>query len=221
MPLPGFDGARPVELNSRNTLAPVESTPYRLMLGAYDVYWLQLTRERSASDVVLETGDGPAIRTDRLKLPLTRYDATQLAHALQPYVARQRWFGDRARTITDTTVVDAFELAPGEDGGSPSWGVGVQMEFDTGESSRYITVLHRADGSGTTRSSTPPSPVNWPARSCAAASIPGGRGSLRGQPAAAPSGSTGRRSPAARSAASRATRRTSSRTAGCSSCSAV
>jgi maltose alpha-D-glucosyltransferase/alpha-amylase len=182
VPLPGFDGARPVELNSRNTLAPVEATPYRLMVGPHDVYWLQLTRERSPSEVVLETGAGPAIRGERIKLPLSRYDANQLAHALQPYIARQRWFGDRTRTITDSTVVDAFELAPGEDGGSPSWGVGVQLEFDSGEPTRYIAVLHRRDGQWHDAFVDPTFAGQLARSILRGASIPGGRGNLRGQP---------------------------------------
>ena len=182
VPLPDFEGVRPVELSSRNTLAAIDGGPYRLTLGAHDVYWLLLHRGPSPSDAVIETGAGPAIRAERLKLPLSRYDATQLARALQPYIARQRWFGDRARAITDTAVVDAFEMAPGQDGGSPSWGVGVQMEFDTGEPARYIAVLHRTDGEWHDAFVDPTFAGQLTRTILRGGSIPGGRGNLRGQP---------------------------------------
>jgi len=180
VPLPGFEGTVPIELNSRNAIAPVESTPYRLMIGPYDVYWLQLRRIVATDDTAVEVGAGPAIRAERIKVPLSRFDSAQLARALQPYIARQRWYGDRARNITDTTVVDAFEMAPGTNGSSPSWGVGVQMEFDSGEPSRYISVLRRADG-GWHDAFTDPTFASQLARTILrSGSIPGGRGSLRG-----------------------------------------
>ncbi|MEO5898653.1 MAG: maltose alpha-D-glucosyltransferase, partial [Ilumatobacteraceae bacterium] len=148
VPLPGFEGVRPIELNSGNPLAGVESTPYRLMLGPHDVYWLQLSRSVEPETAIIETGAPPAIGMERLRLPLSRIDSTKLAKALQPSIARQRWFGDRHRNITDTAVIDAFEVstATTKQGSSPTWLVGVQMEFDEGEPARYITVLRRADG---------------------------------------------------------------------------
>ncbi len=147
IPLQGFEGVRPIELNSHNALARIESTPYRLMLGAHDVYWLRVSRAGEAQ-ARIEIGAPPEIGMDRLRLPLSRIDATRLAKALQPSIAQQRWFGDRHRTIAETTVIDAFELATAStrQGSSPSWLVGVQMEFDVGEPARYIVVLRRAGG---------------------------------------------------------------------------
>ncbi len=180
VPLAGFEGTVPIELNSSNAIAPVESTPYRLMIGPYDVYWLQLRPMVAQHDTSVEIGAGPAIRAERIKVPLSRFDSAQLARALQPYIARQRWYGDRARNITDTTVVDAFEMAPGTNGASPSWGVGVQMEFDSGEPSRYISVLRRADGVWHDAFTDPTFAAQLARTILRGGSIPGGRGSLRG-----------------------------------------
>ena len=40
-------------------------------------------------------------------------------------MATQRWFADKNRTITDTSIVDAIELA------ESLWWVAVQVDFDS------------------------------------------------------------------------------------------
>ena len=147
IPLSAWEGVRPIELNSHNPLGAIEAAPYRLMLGPHDVYWLQLRRENEPESTI-EVGAPPQIGLERLRLPLSRIDATKLARALRPWIARQRWFGDRHRNITDVAISDAFELstAATRQGSSPAWLLGVQMEFDEGEPARYVAVLRRDDG---------------------------------------------------------------------------
>jgi maltose alpha-D-glucosyltransferase/alpha-amylase len=182
VPLAEFAGVRPVELSSGNPLAAVEGTPYRLMLGPHDVYWLKLSRAVEP-DAIFELGAPPSIGGDHLRLPLSRYDAARVAKALRPYIASQRWFGDRHRNIVDTTVIDAFEIDTGSGTGrTPAWGVGVQVDFDEGEPVQYIAVLRHQDGAWHD-AFTDPSFAGVLARTIVkGGSVPGGAGSLRGRP---------------------------------------
>ncbi|MEO5722834.1 MAG: phosphotransferase, partial [Ilumatobacteraceae bacterium] len=170
-------------------LAAIEERPYRLMLGAHDVYWLRLSpvNEAHASNQdVLET-----LPFNRLRLPLSGYDAARLAKGLQPYIAGQRWFGDRHRRITETSLVDAVEIDTSASG-SPSWGVVVRMEFAEGESVHYVAVLRhdevsapdgRVKGEWRDAGTDPSFAAELTRLVARAGSVTGSKGSLRGRPA--------------------------------------
>ncbi len=173
IPLAGFEGMRPVELNSRNALAPVESTPYRLMLGPHDVYWLQLRRARRRrptsssrqvparrSATIDSSCRSPATTPHSWPRPCSRTSpasgGSATGHGRSP---RPRW-STRSRWPPAWTVVRPRGAS------ACRWSSTPASPLATSPSCTVPT------GSGTTRSSIRPSPANWRAPSCAAARSP-------------------------------------------------
>ena len=133
IPLPDYVDVRPVELAGGASLAAIDAHDYRLTLGPHDVFWLRL------ADGVHASGEheppAATIDLEPFTLPLNRRATTALLSAMRPYLVQQRFFGDRHRRITDTSVVDAIELDNGL-----VW-VLVQLDFDSGEPAQYSIVL--------------------------------------------------------------------------------
>ncbi len=133
IPLGDYRGVRPVELLGGSVLAPIEHDDYRLTLGPHDVFWLGLA-EPSVGKPGIETSAAISALAP-LELPLNRRDRAALLKAVRSHMLTQRWFGDKHRTITDTSVVDAIEIA------ESLWWVAVQVDFDSGEPAQYVVVL--------------------------------------------------------------------------------
>src|SRR4051794_3043300 len=132
IPLQQYRDHRPVELAGCAVLAPIDDGDSRLTLGPHDVFWLRLGQVATSN-----AGDGvPAtIALERFELPLDRRTTSALVSAVRPYIVEQRWFGDRHRRITDTSVLDVIEI------GESLWWVVVQFDFDVGEPAQYALVL--------------------------------------------------------------------------------
>ncbi len=137
IPLAGYAGVSPVELAGGAVLSPIEEADYRITLGPHDVFWLRLASpvygELAATRPGAASMAGLSIMP--LRLPLDRRSTAALLAAARSFIAEQRWFGDRARTITDTAIVDAVEL------NDSLWWVLVQIDFDSGEPAQYALVL--------------------------------------------------------------------------------
>ena len=142
IPLAGYDGIRPVELAGGAVLAAVENGSYRLTLGPHDVFWLKLPTAQEPANVLV--APSPVLSIAPLKLPLNRRDTAALLTAVRPFIVAQRWFGDRHRTITDTSIVDAIEID------DQLWWVTVQLDFDSGEPAQYVLMLGAPADAATT-----------------------------------------------------------------------
>ena len=132
IPLADYRGVRPVEMLGGSVLGKVTRDDYTLTLGAHDVFWIALPEPLEGEN----SPQLPAISAlDPLKLPLNRRDTSALLKAARTHMLGQRWFGDKNRTITDTSIVDAIEVDRG------LWWVCVQVDFDSGEPALYVEVL--------------------------------------------------------------------------------
>ena len=137
IPLGAYVGVSPVELAGGAVLAPIDDRDYRITLGPHDVFWLRLGRTAPIDALPLAPGTTSmaGLSVMPLRLPLDRRSTAALLNAARPFIAEQRWFGDRSRTITDTAVVDAVEIHSG------LWWVLIQLDFDNGEPAQYALVL--------------------------------------------------------------------------------
>ncbi len=112
-----FAGLQPVEMLGYVPFPPIDETPYALTLAPYSFFWLELQATVSKSlDAAPEvTMESP---TQVLKLAdlLQGGKLEQLQSMLPAYLAKQRWFGGKSRTIktasiSSTTPIDDAVLA--------------------------------------------------------------------------------------------------------------
>ncbi|MCU1400466.1 MAG: alpha amylase, catalytic subdomain [Acidimicrobiales bacterium] len=136
IPLGDYRGVSPVELAGGAVLSPIDDRDYRLTLGPHDVFWLRLAHAVPAElDAMPASSSMSGLSVMPLRLPLDRRSTSALLTAARPYITEQRWFGDRARTVTDTAIVDAVALH------DELWWILVQVDFDSGEPALYALVL--------------------------------------------------------------------------------
>jgi maltose alpha-D-glucosyltransferase/alpha-amylase len=115
-----YAGRQPVEMLGYVPFPPIDETPYALTLAPYSFFWLELqpapSAPRTVEPVVTLTDD---MANDHTTTPVTLHDAMPVTagmpspsivelvddhraaiEALLPaYVAQQRWFGGKSRTI--------------------------------------------------------------------------------------------------------------------------
>ena len=147
VPLAGFEGTVPIELNSRNALAPVESTPYRLMIGPYDVYWLQLRRDASPGRHVARDRRraGDPRRADQAAAQPLRLGAAGPCPAAvhRPPAVVRRSGPDTSPTPPSST---RSRWRPAPTAARRRGASACRWSSTAASRSRYISVLRRADG---------------------------------------------------------------------------
>ena len=129
MSLPDHKGVEPVELFGQTSFDPIGEGGYRVTIGPHDFYWLRLCAAVPVTTPVVPTTPGD------LTVPMNRARTTMVTDLLPAYLVRQRWFGDRDRSITDIGVLDQVPL-----GGHAAAGL-TQVEFATGEPQTYFVPL--------------------------------------------------------------------------------
>jgi maltose alpha-D-glucosyltransferase/alpha-amylase len=139
-----FLGATPIELFGNSEFPSIGDLPYFITLGPHGFYWFSLESEpdeatplRQSFEVAGEWEElfsGPALREFEAFLPA--------------YLARRRWFAQKARTITKTSLVDdvPLPLVPGRRSETVAHLLVVQVELDHGSPERYSLPLSFATG---------------------------------------------------------------------------
>src|ERR1700722_4944826 len=105
--LPELEGALPVEMLGYVDFPPIGKQPYRLTLGPYGFFWLELhaqTKPRETTDAELDSSPLAADSWERVVEGAGRYRLESLL--LPGYFTRQRWFGAKARRIQSAKIVD-------------------------------------------------------------------------------------------------------------------
>jgi maltose alpha-D-glucosyltransferase / alpha-amylase len=140
--LPELEGATPVEMLGYVDFPPIGKQPYRLTLGPYGFFWLELHGEAKAleaSGAVLDSSPLVADSWDRVLEGAGRY---RLESVLLPdYLVKQRWFGGKARRIRATKIADWMALPD-----SNAVFVLVQIHYEKGDSDQYLVPLSLAFG---------------------------------------------------------------------------
>jgi maltose alpha-D-glucosyltransferase / alpha-amylase len=139
-----FCGATPIELFGNSEFPSVGDLPYFITLGPHGFYWFSLEQETDES-APLRPSFEVAGGWDELfsGLALREFEAF-----LPEYIARRRWFVQKARNITKASVVDYVPLpaAPGRRSEHVALLLIVQVELDHGSPERYSLPLSFATG---------------------------------------------------------------------------
>jgi maltose alpha-D-glucosyltransferase/alpha-amylase len=144
-----FRGAVPVELSGNQEFPPIGDLPYFITLGSHGFFWFSLECEPEQ----LLAGR-PSFAVSGPWTSLFEGPTGQAFESwLETYLAERRWFGQKTRTITSASIVEAVPVP------SPPHGYGngsardavatiliVQLEFDQGASERYTLPVAFVEG---------------------------------------------------------------------------
>jgi maltose alpha-D-glucosyltransferase/alpha-amylase len=133
--LSAFKGMVPVELSGSTRFPAIGERPYFLNLGPFAFYWFVLERQREEADVVA-TEEVPLIGAKTMSEVFADRNRDALGRALERYVSSRRWFGGKAKTISDVRVTDSVQL--GRDAGHLAL---IEVEYADAESERYVLPL--------------------------------------------------------------------------------
>ena len=98
-----FEGRSPKDVFGGTRFPRVDAAPYRLSLGPYGFFWLDLTEARCASATAISLPGG-------LAALCTGAGSAELAAALPAVLHRQRWFGGKAQAIEQVEIDETFPL---------------------------------------------------------------------------------------------------------------
>ncbi len=107
-----FAGMIPVEMLGYVSFPPIDHTPYAITLTPYSFFWLELQHAPEMPEV-------PFVETEEAALDLmtgswddilTGPGLGLLQQLFPEYLARQRWFGAKSRTISSVRVLNWVEL---------------------------------------------------------------------------------------------------------------
>jgi maltose alpha-D-glucosyltransferase/alpha-amylase len=131
-------GMTPIEMLGYVEFPPITRQPYRLILGPYAFFWLELhgtpepaqTRTEAPQEVAVQSTvkDGWAGLIPDLE-----------ADILPEYLPKQRWYGGKSRHIRSVHVTDWGEFA----GAAMLF---LQVDYESGAPDRYLAPLMRAEG---------------------------------------------------------------------------
>ncbi len=146
-------GLTPVEMLGRTEFPRIEQSPYFLVLGPFAFYWFLLVEQpapvsaRLAPEHREEAPPLPALLASGVWETLLEGNVRRLIErdCLPRYLARQRWFSGRARTLSSARVLDWGVLRKGRD---PIFVTVVEAQYADGGSERYFLPL--VADSGTT-----------------------------------------------------------------------
>jgi maltose alpha-D-glucosyltransferase / alpha-amylase len=133
--LPDMEGMTPVEMLGYVQFPRIERQPYRLTLGPYAFFWLELHGQ--AESVTNVEAQMSTIAADSWEILLEGAGRDRLETILLPkYLPKQRWFGAKARRIKTTRVVDWTGLP-----GSKAVLTLVEVQYEKGDPDRYCLPL--------------------------------------------------------------------------------
>jgi maltose alpha-D-glucosyltransferase / alpha-amylase len=127
-----YKGMVPVELSGGTKFPVIGERPYFLNLGPFAFYWFALQREVAAE---LTTQDAPLVGARAWDDIFSARHRDSLERAIGAYLPTRRWFGGKARTVTNVTLRDAIELP------HDARFVMVDVEFADGEPQTYVLPL--------------------------------------------------------------------------------
>jgi maltose alpha-D-glucosyltransferase/alpha-amylase len=134
-----FRGAVPVELFGGTEFAPVGEGPYQLTLAPYGFYWLALTSQRRDGGPAFGDGrDLPTINVASEWGQVLRGQARQRLEGLLPtFLAGNRWYAGKARSLQRVEVIDHVPVGVGK-GRPGAFVVLAHVEYRDGEPETYV-----------------------------------------------------------------------------------
>ncbi len=136
--LPELEGAVPVEMLGYVDFPPIGKQPYRLTLGPYGFFWLELHAQSEPLEASgNHTGSAPLMADswERLLDGAGRY---RLESALLPeYLSKQRWFGGKARGVSGPQRITDWTAIPDSNAVSAL----VEVQYERGDPDSYFLPL--------------------------------------------------------------------------------
>jgi len=100
-----FQGMRPVEIFGRVDMPLIGEHPYFLTMGPHSFYWFSLERQR-AQVITVEEAEPPPFALRQNWEELLKADEREAIEAALPaFLARQRWFSGKARSLRGLKAV--------------------------------------------------------------------------------------------------------------------
>lgn len=135
--LPELEGATPVEMLGYVDFPPIGKQPYRLTLGPYGFFWLELHRQPEHDETPASRLASSPLRADTWEGVLEGAGRYRLESALfSEYLWKQGWFGGKTRRIHTTRIADWAAL--------PDSKVAValvEVDYEQGEPETYFLPL--------------------------------------------------------------------------------
>jgi len=131
-----LEGVTPVEMLGYVDFPPIGKQPYRLTLGPYGFFWLELQGEPKEIEAASHLDSSPLV-ADSWERLLEGAGRNRLESALLPeYFAKQRWFGAKARRLRSTRIADWLALPD-----SNAVLALVETQYEKGEADTYFLPL--------------------------------------------------------------------------------
>ena len=134
--LPDLEGAVPVEMLGYVDFPPVGKQPYRLTLGPYGFFWLELHPQSQSLGAASHADSSPLVADswERLLDGAGRY---RLESVLLPeYLSKQRWFGGKVRRIRSAKIADWIPIPD-----SNAVFTLVEVQYEKGDPDVYFVPL--------------------------------------------------------------------------------
>jgi maltose alpha-D-glucosyltransferase / alpha-amylase len=136
----------PVELFGLTEFPRITSDPLFLTLGPHSFYWFEIRQDRKGGEVVLPGGGtrpGSRIPERAWKVLQSEGDGTGLDAVLPAYVAAQRWFQGKGRSLRSVQIRDVL---PGATPGAEERIVLVEAQYVEEQAETYVLPLTRVQG---------------------------------------------------------------------------
>ena len=135
--LPDLEGMVPVEMLGYVDFPAIGKQPYRLTLGPYGFFWLELHRQPEQAVTATTDLQWAPMIADSWAAVLEGVGRSRLESSILPdYLPQQRWFGAKALRIRSTRIVD---WAPLPD--SKAVFVLVEVQYHRGNTDTYLVPL--------------------------------------------------------------------------------
>jgi maltose alpha-D-glucosyltransferase/alpha-amylase len=133
-----LEGMVPVEMLGYVEFPPIERQPYRLTLGPYGFFWLELQRRDTTEAAAVQLVEHPPLdATAGWEAVLEGGARYRLeTEDLPEYLPKQRWFAGKSRELKSTRIIDWAPLSPAH-----SALVLVEAQFDSGPPDMYLLPL--------------------------------------------------------------------------------
>jgi maltose alpha-D-glucosyltransferase/alpha-amylase len=146
-----FKGLTPVEMRGRTEFPRIADQPYFLVLAPHGFYWFELVDQPSPVSGRLAAGtadDGvtaPALLASGVWETLLHGNVRRLIEreCLPRYLARQRWFAGKAKSLASTRMLDWQVVCKGRDPAFVTW---VEAHYADGTAHTYFTPLALQSG---------------------------------------------------------------------------
>jgi maltose alpha-D-glucosyltransferase / alpha-amylase len=140
-----FRGAVPVELFGHTEFAPIHEGPYQLTLGPYGFYWFSLESQRADGGPDFHDGhDLPVLSvTNDWRSIFRGRGRSSLEKALPAFMAHNRWYAGKARTVRSIDTIDVVPLAASRTRRTKAEAflMLAQVEYSDGEPETYVLPL--------------------------------------------------------------------------------